>query len=51
MQITFIGPNGESITVSDPRCEPGKEPNVARWEARRPTSWLPISWKIITMKV
>jgi hypothetical protein len=51
MQITFTGADGRDITVSDPRREPGKSANIAPSQARRPTNWILISWKFLTMKV
>jgi hypothetical protein len=45
MQITFPGPDGTPITVSDPRREPvlnkpGKPVSIALPEERRPASWI-----------
>ena len=49
MQITFTGSDGKQITVSDPRQPEAAKASLS--EARRPTNWVLISWKFLTMKV
>ena len=51
MQITFPGPDGQPITVSDTRREPilgksGKTVSLALPEERRPAGWIITAMKV-----
>lgn len=50
MQITFPGPDGEMVTVVDPRrnpvpTKPSKDTTIALPRERRPTSWMLTSFR------
>jgi hypothetical protein len=45
MQITFPGPDGQTVTVADTRrdtipTKPGKDRMIALPQERRPSSWI-----------
>lgn len=47
MQITFSGPDGQSITVSDPRRGAAQAARaVALPQERRPAGWVVASMKV-----
>ncbi len=51
MQITFPGPDGQSITVADTRrdpilTKPGKDVTIALPQERRPAGWIITSMKV-----
>lgn len=51
MQITFPGPDGQLLTVTDPRRDPlpGKTPKdikIALPRERRPASWMLATFRV-----
>jgi hypothetical protein len=51
MQITFPGPDGNTITVADTRrdpilTKPGKDVSIALPQERRPAGWIIGSMKV-----
>jgi hypothetical protein len=50
MQISFPGPDGEIVIVSDPRrapvpTKPARDETIALPSERRPTSWMLTSFR------
>jgi len=51
MQITFPGPDGQLLTVTDPRRDarpatPGKDVKIALPRERRPASWMLATFRV-----
>jgi hypothetical protein len=49
MQITFTGPDGQTLTVSDPRLttgKPAKQQTIVLQREQRPASWMLATFKV-----